>query len=96
MTTKNPTKLVGLLRSLHVASAMVWAGVSATGRTPLVFVEERVKINADVYVDQILEKHVLPWFSAHYGQGRWTFKQDGAPAHKTAKMQEWCRTILSP
>ncbi|EYC06502.1 hypothetical protein Y032_0075g928 [Ancylostoma ceylanicum] len=81
-------------RNLHAASVMVWAGVSATGRTPLVFVEDGVKINADVYVDKILKKHVLPWSLAHYRQGQWTFQQDGAPAHRAVKTQEWCRSHL--
>ena len=36
-------------------SVMVWAGVSAVGRTPLVFVPPGVKINALTYQDLILK-----------------------------------------
>ncbi|EPB71881.1 hypothetical protein ANCCEY_09006 [Ancylostoma ceylanicum] len=71
-------------RNLHAASVVVWAGASATSRTPLVFVENVVKIKADVYVDTILKKRVLPWSLGHYKQRKWTFQQDGAPAQKAA------------
>ncbi|VDP34095.1 unnamed protein product [Heligmosomoides polygyrus] len=47
-------------RNTQPASVMVWAGVSATGRTPLVFVEKGVKINAESYLEDILKKHLIP------------------------------------
>ena len=37
------------------SSVMVWAGISAEGRTPLVFVPSGVKINANTYKELILE-----------------------------------------
>ncbi|VDO80847.1 unnamed protein product [Heligmosomoides polygyrus] len=73
---------------------MVWAGVCATGRTPLVFVERGAKINTDVYLNDILKKEMLPWAQEHFGSTTWTFQQDGAPAHNSKKTQEWCARNL--
>ncbi|WKY08788.1 hypothetical protein Q1695_001738 [Nippostrongylus brasiliensis] len=78
-------------RNSKPASVMVWAGVTPTGRTSLVFVEKSVKINTDVYREEILEKHVLPWSRSHFGEQKWTFQQDGAPAHRARRTQDWCR-----
>ena len=36
-------------------SVMIWGGVSAVGRTPLIFIPDGVKINAETYKDFILE-----------------------------------------
>ena len=55
---------------------MVWAGVCASGKTPLVFVEQGVKISKDVYVRDILQAVVLPWAQQHFGD------QNG-PCNKT-------------
>lgn len=42
-------------------AVMVWAGICATGKTPLIFVDQGVKINQEVYRRDILEAEVLPW-----------------------------------
>lgn len=81
-------------RNTQPASVMVWAGVSATGRTPLVFVEKGVKINAESYLEDILKKHLIPWAHSHYGEAECTFQQDSAPAHKAKRTQDWCRLHL--
>ncbi|VDP30250.1 unnamed protein product [Heligmosomoides polygyrus] len=47
-------------RNSHAASLMVWAGVCATGRTRLVFVEKGAKVNTNVYVNNIVMKELLP------------------------------------
>lgn len=73
-------------------SVMVWAGVCASGKTPLVFVEQGVKINKDVYVRDILQAVVLPWAQQHFGDQKWTLQQDSAPAHRAKTTQEWCKT----
>ena len=73
-------------------SVMVWGGICATGKTPLVFVDQGVKINQEVYRRDILEAVVLPWSQQHFGNISWTFQQDSAPAHRAKKTQEWCRT----
>ncbi|GFY17827.1 uncharacterized protein TNCV_1075621 [Trichonephila clavipes] len=50
----------------HPKPAMVWGGISASGKTPLVFVEEGVKINQKVYQRDIIEAVVLPWDQKHF------------------------------
>ncbi|GBM38121.1 hypothetical protein AVEN_222860-1 [Araneus ventricosus] len=70
---------------------MVWDGICANGKTPLVFVDEGVKINHKVYRRDILKAVVLPWAKRHFGNVNWTFQQDSAPAHKTKKTQERCK-----
>ncbi|KAI6651207.1 hypothetical protein LOD99_5354 [Oopsacas minuta] len=42
-------------RKMKLLSVMIWARVSAVGRTPLIFVPAGVKINAKTYKDSILE-----------------------------------------
>lgn len=71
-------------------SVMVWAGISKTGKTPLVFVEQGVKINAQIYQEEILRKIVLPWFQKHFQNRQWTFQQDWAPAHSAGSTMEFC------
>jgi hypothetical protein len=39
---------------------MVWAGICVMGKTPLVFVEKGVNINAAVYQDRILRAVLDP------------------------------------
>lgn len=73
-------------------SVMVWGGICASGKTPLVFVDQGVKVNREVYCREILEAVVLPWAQQHFGDTEWTFQQDSAPAHKAKKTQEWCMT----
>lgn len=74
----------------HALSVMVWAGITANGKTPLVFVPKGVKINAQTYLDDILKKVVEPWASQHFGNSHWTYQQDSAPAHKAKIVQDWC------
>jgi inhibitor of nuclear factor kappa-B kinase subunit alpha len=71
------------------ASVMVWAGVTATGRTPLVFVPQGVKINALIYKEKILEGCLKPWADAHFSGRHWQFQQDSAPAHRAKTTQAW-------
>ena len=48
-------------RSHFPSSIMVWSGICATGKTPLMFFEKGVKISAKVYQDQILRGVLEPW-----------------------------------
>lgn len=77
-------------RTQKAESVMVWAAISARGKSPLVFVPQNVKINKEVYVD-ILERHLLPWTETIFGDDPWTFQQDGAPGHKAHMVQNWLR-----
>ena len=49
------------------ASCMVWAGVTCNGqKTPLIFIEEGVKVNSMVYPD-LLQSHVVLWITNAFG-----------------------------
>ncbi|VDP13493.1 unnamed protein product [Heligmosomoides polygyrus] len=71
---------------------MVWVRLLQT--SPLVFVGSGVKINKDEYQKTILEDVLKPWADAHFGNDRWCFQQDSAPAHKARTTQEWCKREL--
>ena len=66
---------------------MVSAGVCFGGKGRLHFVSEKVKVNADFYVNHLLPKliedceNLLP--------NNFVFQQDGAPAHSSRLAQEW-------
>ncbi|GFW94722.1 uncharacterized protein TNCV_4247621 [Trichonephila clavipes] len=76
-------------------SVMVWGGICASGKTPLVFVEKGVKINQKVYRRDIIEAVVLTWDQKHFGNANWTLHQDSAPVCKAKKAQEW-RKVTFP
>ena len=76
-------------RSLFPRSVMVWGGICATGKTPLVFIERNVKINAAVYQNDILRGVVHPWVQEHFGENQFALQQDWAPAHGA-------KTIIQP
>lgn len=73
---------------------MVWAAISARGKSPLVFVPQNLKINAQVYMDE-MERHLLPWAHTIFGDDEWTFQQDGAPGHKAYAVQDFFRQNCS-
>ena len=82
-------------RFKHVESSqfpktvMVWDGISVWWETRLVFIQEGIKINGEVYRKVILERHVKQ-ISSTFMKGRnWTFQGDGAPAHTAKLTQEW-------
>jgi inhibitor of nuclear factor kappa-B kinase subunit alpha len=80
-----------VVRDGHPASVMVWAGVTSDGKISLVFFDQGTKINKDIHREQILESVVRPWAKEHFGERKWTFQQDSAPAHKTKSTQTWCK-----
>lgn len=70
---------------------MVWAGVTFSGKTPLFFIPEGTTVTKESYT-AFLESKLLPWATSHFGQQRWSFQQDSAPAHKANITQNWIRS----
>jgi hypothetical protein len=57
----------------------------------LIFVPSGVKINATSYHDQILKPVLKKCGRNLFDNERWTFQQDGAPAHTARTTQEWLK-----
>ena len=73
-------------RHQNPTSVMVWAEVTATGRSPLVFVPSWVKLNSQRYISDILEGKLLPWAPES------TSREHLGPSSKTRRphmAQEW-------
>jgi inhibitor of nuclear factor kappa-B kinase subunit alpha len=79
-------------KSSHSPGVMVRGGVSKLGRSPLVFVEPGVKVNAAYYQESILSK-LKDWCDASDGgTSRIILQQDWAPAHRAKTTKQWLRT----
>ena len=53
-------------RAQGAASVMVWAAVTESVRSPLVFVEQGVKLNQENYQNDILVGSLIPWAKKHF------------------------------
>ena len=76
-------------RRQNPQSVMIWAAVTPSGRSPLVFVPSGVKLNSERYVSDILESHLLPWADKHFQGLPWSLQQDSAPSHGSKMTQTW-------
>ena len=76
-------------RRQNPQSVMVWAAVTATGRSPFLFVPTGVKLNSERYVSDILEGCLLPLAEQHFKDEPWTLQQDSAPSHGLKFTQSW-------
>ena len=84
-----PVERRSSFRRQKPASVMVWAGATSKGlKTPLIFIEEGVKINQTVY-RRMLEEKVLPWVQEVVGEQGVTLQQDGATSHTANSVQAW-------
>jgi hypothetical protein len=70
-------------RSKFPASLMVWFGVCYNGKLPPIFLENGLRLNANIYQQTILTPAIE---SANdlFLHRNWTFQQDSAPAHGAA------------
>src|ERR1051325_6217277 len=66
---------------------MVSAGLCFGGKGRLHVVPEKVKVNADFYVNDLLPKIIEDCESLL--PNNFIFQQDGAPAHSSRLAQEW-------
>ena len=48
------------------ASVIVWAAITESGRSPLILVEQGVKLNQEKYRNDILVGSLLPWAKEHF------------------------------
>ena len=67
------------------AAVMVWAGISSTLRTELVFIQGT--LTAQRYIDEVLTPHVVPLFNAH--PFLHSFQQDNARPHVARVTREF-------
>jgi len=65
----------------HFCQNMVSVRVSLVGKTNMIFVDPSAKVNNSYYCQFIMGKGLLPDIQARCHQHKWTFQQDGAPAH---------------
>ena len=70
------------------ASVMVWGAITKSVRSPLVFVEQGIKLNQQNYQNDILVGSLLPWAKEHFKKRPRTFQLDSAPSHGAKKTQE--------
>ena len=80
---------------------MVWRMMSDSGLSELHFIPLKQSVNAEYYINEILEKSCLPTLKRRKITDRVTqremcrlmseaiFMQDGAPAHTAKKTQTW-------
>ncbi|KAF2344970.1 hypothetical protein FHG87_024274 [Trinorchestia longiramus] len=76
-------------RPQNPQSVLVWAAVTARGRSPLAFVPCGIKLNSEGYISLILELKLLLWATEHFQGSPWNLKQDSAPSHGSNVTQTW-------
>ncbi|QQP56652.1 Uncharacterized protein FKW44_001390 [Caligus rogercresseyi] len=71
--------------------AWSWGIVASDGnKMPPHFFRPNEKVNSDVYY-KVLRYKVLPWLKITFPRKNYVFTQDGAPAHTSKKVQEFCK-----
>jgi len=69
---------------------MVSVAVSKLGKTDLVFMQPRAKINSVYYCDNVLKQRLLPGIRRLSNDDFW-FQQYGAPAHRSRQTVAYLR-----
>ena len=85
-----PDSTRSVFRRQKPSSVMVWAVISKTWKSPIIFVPQGVKVNTNVYIDTILTP-ALQAAKKHFKDKPFIFQQDGAPSHTSKKTQKWCQ-----
>ena len=94
--SSSPTEGRIVPRRQNSQAAMVWAAVTETGRSPLLFTSSEVKLNYQRYIADILKGYLLSWTKKHFKEVPWSLQQDSAPSHASKITQFWIqRKILS-
>lgn len=78
-------------RFQNVPKIMVWGAISTEAKFPLVFIKNNIRINAEYYKRNILQQHLLPNAKKIFGNRKWVFQQDGAPAHRAKTVQRYLK-----
>lgn len=84
----NPERLL-VQRAKFSAHVMVSVGVCYNGKGRLHFIDEKAKVNAEYYVNNLLPK-LFDDCNALLPNG-FIFQQDGAPAHASRQAQDWIK-----
>jgi hypothetical protein len=71
-------------------STMVWGGISWDGCTELV--EVNLRMNADRYISNIIEEHVVPYVG-FIGYERFVFMHDNARAHAARTVRQYLEVV---
>ena len=66
---------------------MVFGVFSKEGKLPFKLIDRGVKINQQLYLNDILKSHVKPHADRMFEDRPYTFQQDSAPAHKPKTVQ---------
>ena len=73
---------------------MVWGGISGKGKSQLVFIEKGIKINSNIYVNNILIPYVKPLNESIFKNTQRIFQQDSGPSHSSKLTQAWYKSNL--
>jgi transposase len=88
-----PAHVKVVTRRQKPQSVMVWAAVSRTWKSPLIFVPPGVKVTAKNYIEDVLIPMSVE-AKKHFKNRPWTLQQDGATSHTANITQTWCRENL--
>ena len=84
-----PDSMRSIFRRQKPSSVVVWAAISKTWKSPIIFVPQGAKVNTNAYIETILTP-ALQAAKKHFKDKPFIFQQDGAPSHTSKKTQKWC------
>ena len=72
---------------------MIWMAISVKGRSEPYFHESKGAVNANVYINEILAKHLVPFINKSHSGQQIIFWHDLASAHYARVTQQWLRDL---